>query len=70
MAACEKLLAWIERHMQRLKAWQQARVVKWEGRYIVQYERQIADALSGIEAAKNRRAQAAATPLKTTRRKA
>lgn len=60
MAACAKLFAWIECQIKRLSAWQQDRVVKWEDRYIVQYEKQIADSLRGIEAAKQRRAKASA----------
>jgi hypothetical protein len=59
VTACEKFIAWIERQLKRLSAWHQARVVKWENRYIIQYEKQIADAVAGIEEAKQRRAKAA-----------
>lgn len=43
-----------------------ARTVKWEDRYIIQYEKQIAESLAGIEEAKARRAKAAA--FQTSRR--
>lgn len=43
-----------------------ARVIKWEDRYVIQYEKQIAESLAGIEEAKARRAKAAA--FQTSRR--
>lgn len=51
---------WLVDVLMRLRRWHSARVIKWENRYIHQYEKQIDDALRGIEEAKRRRAEASA----------
>lgn len=51
---------WMAGLAQRIHSWYRAQGVKWEERYIIQYEQQIADALMGIEEVRKRRAQAEA----------
>lgn len=52
--------AWIARIPKQLRNWYHAQGVMWEERHIIQYHKQIADALAGIEDAKKRRAAAEA----------
>lgn len=52
--------AWVTELLERYRAWEKARAIKWEDRYITHYQQQIADCLRGIEEAKKRREKAEA----------
>ncbi len=58
MTTLKRFIAWIAGQIERLSAWQMARTIAWEDRYIMQYRKQIDDALQGIVEAKERRARA------------
>ena len=59
MAGWNTLICLLARASAAVSRWHHARVIKWENRYIDQYQRQIDDAMRGVAEAKLRREKAA-----------
>lgn len=68
MAGWKKLICWLAGALAAIRRWHHERGVKWENRYIIQYDQQIADAIAGIEEVRKRRAAAEARRRKTSPR--